>query len=490
MKKEKSLTVNFIMNIILSMSAFIFPLITFPYVSRVLLPIGTGKVSFANSIIAYFALFAQLGIPTYGIRACAIVRDDKEKLTKTVQELLIINTIISVLVYIVFIIALFTVPKMRSDSTLFLITSTTIFFNVIGVEWLYKALEQYSYITIRSIIFKFIGLILMFILVKNSSDYVWYGFITIFAASASNIFNFINLHKYVSLKPVGNYNFKVHLKAVTIFFAMSCATTIYTNLDSVMIGFIKGATENGYYNAAVRIKSILVSIVTSLGAVLLPRASYYLENNYIDEFKKISKKAINFVILISIPMMIYFIMFAKESILFLAGDSYAKSIAPMQIIMPTLLFIGLTNIMGIQMLVPLGKEKYVLYSEIAGALIDLVLNALLIPHYGAAGAAVGTLVAEVVVWIVQFKYLKNDIIPIFKTIRYPLILLAAVISAAVAGLTKILDWHPFFILVVSAILYFGIYFLVLIIGKESLILELKDRFFGKVIEKWKKRNNG
>ena len=490
MKKEKSLTVNFIMNIILSMSAFIFPLITFPYVSRVLLPIGTGKVSFANSIIAYFALFAQLGIPTYGIRACAIVRDDKEKLTKTVQELLIINTIISVLVYIVFIIALFTVPKMRSDSTLFLITSTTIFFNVIGVEWLYKALEQYSYITIRSIIFKFIGLILMFILVKNSSDYVWYGFITIFAASASNIFNFINLHKYVSLKPVGNYNFKVHLKAVTIFFAMSCATTIYTNLDSVMIGFIKGATENGYYNAAVRIKSILVSIVTSLGAVLLPRASYYLENNYIDEFKKISKKAINFVILISIPMMIYFIMFAKESILFLAGDSYAKSIAPMQIIMPTLLFIGLTNIMGIQMLVPLGKEKYVLYSEIAGALIDLVLNALLIPHYGAAGAAVGTLVAEVVVWIVQFKYLKNDIIPIFKTIRYPLILLAAVISAAVAGLTKILDWLPFFILVVSAILYFGIYFLVLIIGKESLILELKDRFFGKVIEKWKKINNG
>lgn len=489
MKKEKSLTVNFIMNIILSMSAFIFPLITFPYVSRVLLPIGTGKVSFANSIIAYFALFAQLGIPTYGIRACAIVRDDKEKLTKTVQELLIINTIISVLVYIVFIIALFTVPKMRSDSTLFLITSTTIFFNVIGVEWLYKALEQYSYITIRSIIFKFIGLILMFILVKNSSDYVWYGFITIFAASASNIFNFINLHKYVSLKPVGNYNFKVHLKAVTIFFAMSCATTIYTNLDSVMIGFIKGATENGYYNAAVRIKSILVSIVTSLGAVLLPRASYYLENNYIDEFKKISKKAINFVILISIPMMIYFIMFAKESILFLAGDSYAKSIAPMQIIMPTLLFIGLTNIMGIQMLVPLGKEKYVLYSEIAGALIDLVLNALLIPRYGAAGAAVGTLVAEVVVWIVQFKYLKNDIIPIFKTIRYPLILLAAVISAAVAGLTKILDWHPFFILVVSAILYFGIYFLVLIIGKEELILELKDKFLGRIVRKCKRKKD-
>ena len=179
MKKQKSLTVNFIMNVILSMSAFIFPLITFPYVSRVLLPVGTGKVSFANGIIAYFALFAQLGIPTYGIRACARVRDDKEKLTKTVQELLIINTVISAIVYVVFIIALLTVPKMRSDSTLFLITSSTIFFNVIGVEWMYKGLEQYTYITIRSIIFKFIGLILMFFLVREKADYVWYGFITI-----------------------------------------------------------------------------------------------------------------------------------------------------------------------------------------------------------------------------------------------------------------------------------------------------------------------
>ncbi len=143
MKKQKSLTVNFIMNVILSMSAFM-SLITFPYVSRVLLPVGTGKVSFANGIIAYFALFAQLGIPTYGIRACARVRDDKEKLTKTVQELLIINTVISAIVYVVFIIALLTVPKMRSDSTLFLITSSTIFFNVIGVEWMYKGLEQYT----------------------------------------------------------------------------------------------------------------------------------------------------------------------------------------------------------------------------------------------------------------------------------------------------------------------------------------------------------
>lgn len=489
MKKQKSLTVNIIMNTLLSMSAFIFPLITFPYVSRVLLNVGTGKVSFANGIIAYFALFAQLGIPTYGIRAVAKVRDDKEKLTKVVQELLIINTIISVFVYIVFLIALFTVPQMRSDKSLFLITSSTILFNVIGVEWMYKGLEQYTYITVRSIIFKFLALILMFIFVKQQSDYVLYGFITIFAASASNIFNMINLHKFISLKPVGNYNFSPHLKAVLIFFAMSCATTIYTNLDTVMIGFIKGAGENGYYNAAIRIKSILVSIVTSLGAVLLPRSSYYLENNLVDEFKKISSKAINFVFIVAVPMSVYFMLFAKESIHFLAGKAFEPSILPMQIIMPTLLFIGLTNIMGIQMLVPLGREKCVLYSEIAGAITDLVLNAILIPVMGASGAAIGTVAAEAVVLVVQYVYLKTEVGPMFKHVHYILIILATVLATVLALFTKLLPWHAFFILVLSAIVFFGIYAMVLIVGIEPLMLELVDKFLGRFINKWRAKRD-
>lgn len=266
---------------------------------------------------------------------------------------------------------------------------------------------------------------------------------------------------------------------------MSCATTIYTNLDTVMIGFIKGAGENGYYNAAIRIKSILVSIVTSLGAVLLPRASYYLENNLVDEFKKISAKAINFVFIIAIPMLVYFMLFANESIHFLAGDAFDNSILPMQIIMPTLLFIGLTNIMGIQMLVPLGREKCVLYSEIAGAITDLVLNAILIPFIGTSGAAIGTVAAEAVVMGVQYICLKDEVKPIFAEIHYGLIAIATILSTGVALLTKMLSWHPFFILVVSAIIFFGIYALVLTVGREPLVLELEDKFLGRFLKKWK-----
>lgn len=170
--KIRSVKFNFIMNVILTASTFIFPLITFPYISRILLPAGVGKVNFATSLVSYFSMIAMLGVPTYGIRACAQVRDDREELSRTVHEIFFINLIMGVLVSIVYFAALATVPRLRADYALFAVMSTTILFNVIGMEWLYKGLEQYSYITVRSIVFKVIGLILMFLFVKSEKDYV------------------------------------------------------------------------------------------------------------------------------------------------------------------------------------------------------------------------------------------------------------------------------------------------------------------------------
>lgn len=484
--KEKSLKKNFCMNAILTMSQFIFPLITFPYVSRILLAEGTGKVSFATSIISYFAMFAQLGIPTYGIRACAQVRNDKKKLSKTAQEIFIINIIMSILAYIVFFIALCNVPRLKDEKTLLIIVSATIFFNAIGMEWLYKALEQYTYITIRSVIFKFIALIAMFLLIHQQSDYIIYGAISIFASSASNIFNFFNVHKYISLRPVGEHNFKQHLKAVSVFFALSCAATIYVNLDTVMLGFMKTNVDVGYYNAAVKIKTILVSIVTSLGTVLLPRASYYVEHGLKEDFYRITKKAINFVFLVATPLMLYFMFFAKEGIFFLSGNTYGGAIVPMQIIMPTLFFIGLTNIMGMQILVPLGKENIVLYSEIVGAVVDLAINYILIPKYASAGAAIGTLVAEIAVWIVQYIYLRKQIKDAYKNVRYGILILALFLGSIASLWVKKVFSGSFIVLLNSAILFFGVYFIVLTIAKEPLIYQIEEGLLTKLKKKGKK----
>jgi len=472
MRKQKSIKLNFIMNALLTMSSFIFPLITFPYVSRVLLPTGTGKVSFATSLISYFTMFSQLGIPTYGIRACARVRDNKNELTRTAHELLIINLIMAFISYVVLAFALLFVSRLHEDRLLYLIVSLSILLNAIGMEWLYKALEQYTYITTRSIIFKFIALIGMFALIHSPDDYIFYGFLSIFAASASNVFNFIYAHKFIGIKVVGKYDFKRHLKPIAVFFAMACATTIYTHLDTVMLGFMTSDEDVGYYNAAVKIKHILVSVVTSLGTVLLPRASYYIEHNKIEEFKRISQKALNFVFIVATPMMLYFILFAKQGILFLSGSNYEGSIVPMQIIMPTLLLIGITNILGLQILVPLGKEKVVLYSEIAGAVVDLILNVILIPKFTSAGAAIGTLAAELAVFVVQYVALKNQMGEAFKKIHYHRILLGLLLGTMLSIWIVQFKLSNFITLLISATLFFGAYGGFLLATKEPLVIEI------------------
>lgn len=463
------------MNTILTLSAFLFPLITFPYVSRILFPAGMGRVSFANSVVSYFALFAQLGIPTYGIRACAKVRDDRLELTRVVHELFVINLVMSIFAYILLAMALFFIPRLRMEKTLILVISVTIIFNAVGMEWLYKALEQYTYITVRSLIFKVAGLVFLFLFVHEQKDVIIYGGITCFAASASSVMNFLHAHKYVGIKPVGGYHFKRHFKAVMVFFAMSCATVIYTNLDTVMLGFMKTDEEVGYYNAAVKVKTILVSVVTSLGAVLLPRLSYYVEQGKKEEFERLAKKAMNFVILLAMPLMIYFILFAREGILFLSGSAFENAVLPMQIIMPTLLLIGMTNVMGIQILVPTGKEKMVLVSEIAGAVTDLTANIILIPQFASAGAAAGTLFAELVVWIIQFAVLKNVIKKSYEQVHWFSLCLALLASVLSCIWVKYLPLGNFQMLAVSAVLFFGVYLLVLIVAKEPLVMEFKNQ---------------
>ena len=470
--KEVSIKKNFIMNIILTVSSVAFPMITFPYISRILSPEGTGVVSFATSFVFYFYTFAQLGIPTYGIRICAQVRDNKEKLSKTVHELLIIQLIMSFISYVCYIVAIFCVPKLKSEMILYFIVGLKIFFESVGMEWLFKALEQYSYITKRSVILKFISLILMFLLVKNREDYRIYAALLIFADTASNIMNIFTVKKFINIKWMGNYNFKKHLKSIVIFFAMVCATTIYTHLDIVMLGFMKSDVDVGYYNVSMKVKTVLVSLVTSLGVVLLPRTSYYVENNKMNEFWGVTRKAMNFVMITAIPIMIYFIAFAKQGVLFIAGNQYQGAIEPLKILMPTLVIIGITNILGIQILVPLGKEKYVLYSQIVGAIVDIVLNILLIPHYASSGAAIGTLFAELSVLIVQIIALRKNIIELFRKIQIYKIFIAlipALISVIyISGYIS----NEFISLITTSIVFFGIYGTLLLLSKEKLTINI------------------
>ena len=270
---------------------------------------------------------------------------------------------------------------------------------------------------------------------------------------------------------------------MAIFFAMACASTVYTNLDTVMLGFMTPDEVVGHYNAAVRIKSILVSVVTSLGTVLLPRASYYVEHGQMDEFRKITGKALNFVMVIALPLMIYFILFAKQGILLLSGEDFMGAVVPMQLIMPTLLFIGLTNVMGIQILVPTGREKTVLWSIIAGAVVDVVLNMMLIPAYGAAGAAGATTVAEAVVLVVQIAALRGEVLDAFRSIQYWKVTFGLLAGTAASAWVAGLGLGSFWALALSACLFFGAYGLVLLLLKERQVCQVMGQLLAKLTKK-------
>lgn len=477
MHNRHSISVNYFMNTVLTLSSILFPLISFPYVSRVLGPEGVGRVSFAMSFISYFAMLAQLGIPTYGIRECAKLRDNKENLSGFVKEILVLNSITGIISYSAFLVCVFSIDRLKNEKILFLVMSSFILFNSIGMEWMYKGLEEYSYITIRSVIFKLIAFVGMFLIIQSEADVMAYGLLTIFASVGSNIFNLFRAKKYVSFRSAKIGNFKRHIKPIMVFFLLSIATTIYTNLDNVMLGFITNDTEVGFYTSAVKVKAALVGIVTSLGAVLLPRASYYVEKNNSIEFRRISEKALSFTFVIAIPLAAFFSLAAEPCILVLSGIEYYKSISSMIVLMPTVLLIGISNVLGLQILVPLGREKIVFVSVLTGAFIDFLINVLLIPKFGSLGASIGTTVAEFFVLVVQLVC----VIPLCPGLFRPLSLWKPILSMIAAMIIS----FPIFKtsmgillqLIVASIVFFSVYCCSLLILKERIVIEIKERIF-------------
>ena len=434
---KASIKKNAFMNMLLTASSMLIPLITFPYVSRVLQPERLGRVSFITSVVSYFLMFSELGIPTYGIRECARLREDKKALGKTVSELFIINLIMSFISLAAYIVCIYNVPRFSGDKRLCIIAGSAIIFNCLGMEWLYKGLEEYSYITVRSLLFKLISLVFIFAAVKVPGDYRLYCAATVISNYGSYILNFFRTGKITGGLSFKGLEIKKHIKPVLVFFSMSVATGIYLSLDTAMLGFMKGDAETGIYSAAVKIKLVLTAFVTSLGAVLFPRSAYLVKKGEYKEFADLSRRAMGMVVTAALPMAVFFMLFADEGIALLSGAEYADAVLPMRIIMPTLVLIGMSNITGIQLLMSIGREKTVLFSEIAGAFTDIIFNAILIPKYGAAGAAAGTLAAEFIVWLWQYVAVKllpkKEYRGVYENIR-PLLLTAALFGLYIAVL--------------------------------------------------------
>lgn len=400
---KKSLFKNYLFNLIKTLSGVLFPLVTFAYSSRILGVDGVGQVNFAKSFITYFSMIAMLGINQYGTREAAKVREDKEKLSKFTQEILCINLITTILAYILLFFVISAVPTLKDYTILLLINSISILLSGMGMEWLYQALEEYSYIAVRAVMFQLLALILMLIFVRDRNDVASYAVVNVISTSGSLVINFFHARKHISLKRISRLEFRRHLAPMLWLFAMAVSIELYTVLDTTMLGFFKGDTAVGLYTAAVKVNRIINTVITALGVVLIPRLSYYVGNNEKDKLRQLVKKGYNYVFLLSIPAALGLFILSDEIIRLFSGPEFAAAGFTMRIITPIVIFIPFSVMTNQQTLVPLGKEKLILISTGIGAITNIICNSIMIPIFAENGAAVGTIVAEGVVALVCLK---------------------------------------------------------------------------------------
>lgn len=484
---SQSIKKNFVFNLINTVSALVFPLITFPYASRILMADGIGQVQFFQSIINYVVLLTSIGIPLYGIKEIARARDNKEELSRTTIELVTLSVILSLVGYIIVAILCLTVGKVQENIPLFLILSSTILITSIGCPWFYSGIEDFKYITVVGILVKTLCAIFLFCIVKTRDDLLLYGAYTVAGSIGSYLINFVRLRKYISLEGISlkDLNIWRHIKPAAAIFLFNIVTSIYINLDTVMLGFLSNSTAVGYYTGATKISHILVVLVTSLGAVLLPRSSNLLKNGKTDEFYALSAKSYNFISLMTFPILGGVLVLAPSIILLFCGSGFVPSITTLRIIAPIIVFIGISNLVGLQMLYPLGKIKLVTISTCIGATVNLTLNLILIPLLAQNGAAVATVIAELSVAIAQLLMVRK-LIPFSlinkDTFKYSV---SSLLMALICyGIMSLLDNDVIRIIVVSFVGML-VYGTIMLLSKDELTMSIWEQLKGHII-----KNNG
>lgn len=398
---------NFFYNLLLQMSKVIFPLITAPYVARVLDPEGIGIFNFVNTYSSYFALFAVLGIPIYGIREIAKRRDNLKDSEKFVSQIISIEIISTIIVSVIYIASIFLIQQFNENTILFLIAGILLYITPLKIEWFFSGREEFGYITFRSLIIKTISIILLFLFVKDKDDLINYVVLNVLATISNEVWNYIKLFK-LGIHPYITFSgYKEHLRPILILFASSVAISIYVMLDTLMLGFQSSYQEVGYYNSAMHIVKALLPITTALSAVAIPKVSVYIHSNQINQINELINKSLGIVSLLAFPIMLGVILIAPIFVPLFFGHEFYGAILPMQIGSGVIVAIGLNNLNGVQILTGLGKDKQFLCSVLSGAITNFILNWILIPKYGATGAAFSSVFAEVQILFVNEYFVRK-----------------------------------------------------------------------------------
>ena len=397
---KKNLKVNTILNMIKTGSNIIFPLITIPYVLRILSADNIGKVDFGNSFVSYFSLIASLGISTYAIRECAKVRDDRKKLDRVASQVFSINICTTIIAYVLMAIVLVEFRKLDSYRSLIIIQSTVLLFTTVGADWINTAMEDFVYITLRSVLFQILSLGLMFLFVKTSDDYVKYAVITVLSSSGSSISNIFYRRKYCKMHFTWNIPWKTHMIPILLLFVMSLSQTVFNSADVTMLGLMKGNYAVGIYSTAAKIEKLISQVVSSIVMVLIPRLSYMFESGEYDKINALLRKVLAVFLTIGLPACAGAAVMAKEIILIIGGEKYVEATLVLQILLISFLFslVG-GSFLGNIVLLPSGNEKKFMIICCISTVVNVIANAFLIPVFGAYAAAGTTAFSSLLIMI-------------------------------------------------------------------------------------------
>lgn len=429
---------NFAWSTILTVAGYLFPIITFPYVTRVLGVENIGAYNFSGSVVSYFSIFAMMGIAVVGVREVAKVKDNKEDLSRVFNSLLVLNLLTTFVAAVVLIVLINIVPSFKSHNSLLYIGVAQLFCGSLLIEWLFKGLEDFQFITVRAIAIRCLYVILIFVFVRESEDYFIYFVLTAAVTVVNALVNILYSRRYVSFS-LSNIIISPYVKSFFVLGIYTVLTNMYGSFNVVFLGDRCGDVEVGYYTTATKLYGLIMSVFTSFTTVMMPRMSSLLSEGKEEEFKIMTAKSIDFLLLFCVPVIVFSVVFAPQIIRLIAGPGYEGAILPMRIVMPLMLVIGYEQIIVIQMLMPLGKDNAILLNSIIGAVIALLLNFTVVPLLASVGSAIVWFCCEFAVAIAaQFfvtKYTRYTI-PIKKILKsvfayIPAIFVCSLINSSV-----------------------------------------------------------
>lgn len=403
--KNNSIKVNVLLNIIKAFSSILFPMITFKYASTVLSAESLGTVNYCSSIIGYFTLFSGLGISSYATREGSRFRENKKYFSKFSNQIFTLNCLSCLISFVCLIIMINTIDSLKPYNQILLIQSLVMIFTTLGTEWINIIYEDFVYITIRTVFMQVVSLFLLFIFVKNSNDYLVYVGVTVFGQIGMYLLNIFHVRKIVSIHLTRDIELRKHIKPILIIFGSSIAITIYSTIDTTMIGFFCDKSDVAYYSAAAKIYTALKSIFATILMVMVPRLSYLISKSIIS-YKNLLDRISRFIFILLIPCTILTNVLCKDLILLISGEEYINAYTSLHVFSLAVIFSAFSTCIINSIFLIRKYERITLLATIIGAVVDFLLNLFLIKIMGYFGASITTLIAEICVFFVCYILMK------------------------------------------------------------------------------------